>query len=124
MKILCLDRDKVIRDIIKNILEVLEAEIYEAETVAGAYAILNNDKFNIDLLIMELMLPDTNGIDFLRSLKEDSLLKSLPVVIVSAINKKDKMIEAMQAGAHEYITKPFASEELLTKIVQTLGLTS
>ena len=66
-----------------------------------------------DLVILDLGLPDMDGLDILRSLRSWS---SLPVVVVSARSHERDKVAALDLGADDYLTKPFASQELLARI--------
>jgi two-component system KDP operon response regulator KdpE len=65
------------------------------------------------LAIVDLMLPDGNGIELCRRLREWS---AMPILVLSAISDEQTKIEALQAGADDYVTKPFASGELLARV--------
>jgi len=63
-----------------------------------------------------------SGREFLGRIKKDIRYKSIPVIMLTTISQKDKVIDAIRAGAKQYLTKPFSGEDLLTKIVQALGI--
>jgi two-component system KDP operon response regulator KdpE len=65
------------------------------------------------LAIVDLMLPDGNGIELCRRLREWS---AMPILVLSAISDEQTKIEALHAGADDYVTKPFASGELLARV--------
>ncbi|EHN11568.1 DNA-binding response regulator KdpE [Patulibacter medicamentivorans] len=66
-----------------------------------------------DAAIVDLMLPDGTGVDVCRGLREWS---SLPILVLSAVDEEDQKVEALQAGADDYVTKPFGPRELLARL--------
>ncbi len=63
-----------------------------------------------------------NGQEFLEAIKQHERHKNIPIIMVTTVTQKEKVIDAIRAGANQYITKPFSGEDLLTQIVQTLGI--
>ena len=66
-----------------------------------------------DLILLDLGLPDIDGMDVLRKIREFS---TVPVIVISARTQETEKVEALDAGADDYVTKPFGSEELLARI--------
>jgi len=124
MKILSVDDSKTVRAAVRNIVEVIGVELLEAEDGLEALKVLENHEGNIDLILLDWEMPNMNGYEFLRQVKKDERFRSIPVIMLTTVSQKEKMIEAIRAGANQYITKPFTSETLLTKIVQVLGIDS
>ncbi|MCP4724547.1 MAG: response regulator [bacterium] len=121
MKILSVDDSLTIRSEIKKMVEVLGVEVLEAENGIAALEILHDCSSEINLILLDWEMPEMNGYDFLVKAKESKTYSPIPVIMLTSISQKEKMIDAIRAGAKQYITKPFTSEELLTKILQTLG---
>ncbi|MFW6014035.1 MAG: response regulator transcription factor [Nanoarchaeota archaeon] len=88
--------------------------------VEGAYsareALIKLGKFTPDLIILDIMMPGTNGYDLCRELKERDDTKEIPVVILSARNQINDKIQAVEVGADDYITKPFDPSELKRRV--------
>jgi two-component system chemotaxis response regulator CheY len=122
MKILSVDDSKTIRATVKNIVEVIGVEFFEAEDGIEALKVLEEHNGDFDLILLDWEMPNMNGYEFLTAAKQDERFKSIPVIMLTTVSQKEKMIDAIRAGAKQYLTKPFSSEELLTKIVQTLGI--
>jgi CheY-like chemotaxis protein len=76
----------------------------------------------VDLILLDMEMPRLDGMGFLEAVKKDPRWKDIPVIVVSSIAQKERMIRAVQEGAKQYLTKPFTSEQLLTKIVDALHL--
>lgn len=69
-----------------------------------------------DIVILDMMMPKMNGIETLGEMRKDTLLKNIPVLMVSAIATPEKINKAKEAGAADYISKPFSSSNLIEKI--------
>ncbi|MDH3326354.1 MAG: response regulator [Gammaproteobacteria bacterium] len=76
----------------------------------------NPEKF--DLILLDRKMPDMDGIEILKRIKSHEILKNVPVILQTAVNNKEDIIEGMQAGAHYYLTKPYDKSEMLS-IVNT-----
>ncbi|HXX85743.1 MAG TPA: two-component system response regulator KdpE [Casimicrobiaceae bacterium] len=100
-----------IRRFVRAALETESWRVFEAETVKQGLVEAGTRK--PDVVILDLGLPDGSGIDFIRDLRTWS---AVPVVVLSArVNEADK-IEALDAGADDYLTKPFGVGELLARV--------
>src|SRR5205085_6579565 len=71
----------------------------------SALELVGNTAF--DLVLLDLMMPDINGFDVLRRLKDDSALRHIPVIMISALDEIDSIVRCIEAGAEDYIPKPF-----------------
>lgn len=83
----------------------------QASSAKEGFSLL--EKEPIDLILLDLGLPDMNGIAFLERLR---ITSSIPVIIVSAIHDGNDKVKALNAGADDYITKPFDTKELIARI--------
>jgi len=115
MKILIVDDFSTMRRIIKNLLRELGfSNTAEADDGSTALPMLKGGGF--DFLITDWNMPNMEGIALLRVVRADPMLKSLPVLMVTAEAKRDQIVEAAQAGVNGYIVKPFTAETLKEKI--------
>lgn len=115
MKILIVDDFSTMRRIIKNILrQIGYTNIEEAEDGNNALARLREDKY--DLVITDWNMPRMSGLELLKAIRSDSVLNGVPILMVTAEAKKEKVIEAIKAGVNHYIIKPFTAEILKAKI--------
>ena len=115
MKILIVDDFSTMRRIIKNLLRDLGfTNTVEADDGTTAVPILNAG--GIDFLVTDWNMPGMQGIDLLRHVRADEKLSSLPVLMVTAEQKREQIIEAAQAGVNGYIVKPFTAATLKEKI--------
>lgn len=84
----------------------------------SALELVGNTAF--DLVLLDLMMPDINGFDVLRRLKDDSALRHIPVIMISALDEIDSIVRCIEAGAEDYIPKPFDPVLLDARIDATL----
>ncbi len=109
--ILVADDEKTIRSFLKVSLETQGYKCIEAD--CGAVALMLAASHNPDILILDLGLPDMDGVDVIKKLRS---ISQIPIVIVSARGNDREKVEALDAGADDYLTKPFSVSELLARI--------
>jgi two-component system chemotaxis response regulator CheY len=123
MKILIVDDFSTMRRIIKNLLRDLGFNnTQEADDGNTALPMLQNGDF--DFLVTDWNMPGMQGIDLLKAVRADAKLSKLPVLMVTAEQKREQIIEAAQAGVNGYIVKPFTAQTLkekLDKIFERIG---
>lgn len=117
MKILLVEDNKSISDGLKFYLKKNNLNLEVKENLKDAKTFINNN-LNLDLIILDLMLPDGSGF----SLYED-FIKSLhiPVIFLTAKDNEDDIVKGLNMGAEDYITKPFSSKELLARVFKILN---
>ena len=117
MKILVVDDFSTMRRIIKNLLRDLGFNnTSEADDGLTALPMLKAGGF--DLLVTDWNMPGMQGIDLLKAVRadEDEKLKNIPVLMVTAEQKKEQIVEAAQAGVNGYVVKPFTALILKEKL--------
>ncbi len=115
MKILIVDDFSTMRRIIKNLLRDLGfTNTVEADDGTTALPILNAG--GVDFLVTDWNMPGMQGIDLLKHVRADEKLSNLPVLMVTAEQKREQIIDAAQAGVNGYIVKPFTAATLKEKI--------
>ena len=110
-KVLIVEDEKQIRRFVRVAVEEEGCQVSEAETMAQG--LLEAGARQPDLLILDLGLPDGNGIDLIRDLRGWS---DVPVLILSARSQENDKIDALDAGADDYLTKPFNVGELRARV--------
>ncbi len=110
-RVLVVEDDKSIRNFFRTILEANNYDVIMANTGAEAYSMVTSQC--PDLVILDLGLPDMDGMKILKSIREWS---AMPILVVSARTHERDKVEALDAGADDYITKPFGTSELLARI--------
>lgn len=115
MKILIVDDFSTMRRIIKNLLRDLGyTNTQEADDGLTALPMLKGGDF--EFLVTDWNMPGMQGIDLLKEVRADAELASLPVLMVTAEQKREQIIEAAEAGVNGYIVKPFTAVTLKEKI--------
>jgi len=115
MKILIVDDFSTMRRIIKNLLRDLGFN-NTAEADDGNSALPMLRAGGIQFLITDWNMPGMTGIELLKAVRADETLKTLPVLMVTAEQKREQIIEAAQAGVNGYVVKPFTASTLKEKI--------
>ncbi len=110
-KVLIVEDEKQIRRFVRVAIEEEGCQVTEADTMAEG--LLAAGARQPDLLILDLGLPDGNGIDLIRDLRAWS---DMPVLILSARSQEQDKIDALDAGADDYLTKPFSVGELRARV--------
>jgi two-component system, OmpR family, KDP operon response regulator KdpE len=114
-RILVVDDERQILRALRVILREAGYEVIEAATVEEAL-----DRAAVrppDAAIVDLMLPDGSGVELCRRLREWT---SMPILVLSAIGEEDAKVEALEAGADDYVTKPFGPRELVARLAAAL----
>jgi DNA-binding response OmpR family regulator len=113
-KILVVDDDIHATTLFKTILN---AKGFDALIVNdSAIAVQTADSTNPDLIILDLMMPEPNGFEVCKMLRADPKYSRTPIVIFTAMGDNESKASALEAGANEFLTKPFRVEDLMQKI--------
>ena len=115
MKILVVDDSKAVRGIIKKILKNLGHEVYEADNGEKALELLDEHNW-FDLILLDWNMPGMDGYEFLKIVKKNPEWQNIKIMMVTSKNNQESVLEALNAGADEYLMKPFDQKMLLTKI--------
>jgi two-component system sensor histidine kinase/response regulator len=102
---------------LKVLGEILKEEGYKVRPVPnGMLALQVAEKEKPDLILLDIMMPDMDGYEVCRRLKENQELREIPIIFISALNETDDVVKALQFGGVDYITKPFKSEEVIARV--------
>lgn len=115
-KAMVVDDSRAVRMILARTLKELGYEVCEAANGREALEVLEADKAGVRLVLADWNMPEINGLDLVRRLRQDPALASLPVVMVTTETELDQMATALEAGANEYVMKPFTKEILVEKL--------
>ncbi len=101
----------------RNYVRRLLGEQYEVEAVADGQAALEAAwRRRPDLVLSDIMMPRLDGFSLLRALRNDSKLRDVPVIFLSARAGEEAKVEGLEAGADDYLSKPFSARELLARV--------
>ena len=110
-KIIIVDDETGIRQLVKQFLQRHHYEVYEAGTAAKLYEIMT--RVQPDLIVLDLMLPDEYGIDICKKIRKSH---DVPIVMLTAVQGETNTVLGFEAGADDYVEKPFSAHVLLSRI--------
>ena len=87
---------------------------------SGRVALETVEHFNPELLILDIMLPDLDGLEVCRKLKRDSATQQIPILMVSARGEESDIVVGLELGAEDYVTKPFSPRVLMARVKAVL----
>ncbi len=102
--------------ILAKALREIGYEVGEAANGREALDLIEADKASVGLVLADWNMPEINGLELLKRLRRDPALASLAVVMVTTETELDHMAETLEAGASEYVMKPFTKEILIEKL--------
>lgn len=110
-QILVVEDDMAVGNLIATTLETQNYQYHRAKTGAGA--VLDALSYRPDVMLLDLGLPDMDGVDIIKKIRSWS---NMPIIVVSARSEDSDKVAALDAGADDYLTKPFSVEELLARL--------
>ncbi len=119
--ILIVDDEQVNRQVLVNHLSNRDYQTLEAGDGAEALALLERHH-EIDLVLLDVVLPQQSGFEVCRQIRARRVLQDLPVIFLTAKNQVDDLVEGFKAGGNDYITKPIVKNELLSRVKTHLQL--
>ena len=119
-KILIVDDVRLIREELKDIFQG-EYELLEAEDGLEALEIIKKNKGSIDLVLLDLAMPNLDGIELLRKRKELPYMKNVPVIVITSNIQPEYQIAAFELDATDYITKPFIPDVIRFRVEHVLA---
>ncbi|NLI61279.1 MAG: response regulator [Clostridiales bacterium] len=121
MKVLAIDDSIMVRKIIRGAVEVLDGNLIEASDGIEALEVMEEEYKDIDLILLDWNMPRLNGMEVLKQLKADRRFRGIPVMMVTTESERKNIVRAIQAGAAHYLIKPFTIEELVKRIMESMG---
>src|SRR5690554_4988206 len=121
-KILIIDDEPAITEMVAIALELADFEVLEADNALRGHEIIVDQR--PDLILLDWMLPSISGIELARRLKRDDITAEIPIIMLTAKSEEDNKIQGLDVGADDYITKPFSTRELISRIKAVLRRTS
>ena len=110
-KILVIEDDLAITNLMRTTLEMQDYQYRAARN--GAVGLMEAASYNADVIVLDLGLPDMDGVEIIRKVRGWS---TVPIIVVSARSEDNDKVAALDAGADDYLTKPFSIDELLARL--------
>jgi len=117
-RILIVDDEPAIREMVAVALELADFDVLEAENAQRGHEIIVDER--PDLVLLDWMLPSVTGIELARRLKRDETTNEIPIIMLTAKSEEDNKVQGLDVGADDYITKPFSTRELISRIKAVL----
>ena len=114
-KILIIDDEKEITELIEAFLKNESYQVYKAHSSNEAIRIIESE--SLDLAIIDIMLPDGNGFDLCKLIREKY---TYPIIMLTSKTQENSVVRAFDSGVDDYITKPFQIEELMVRVRRVL----
>ncbi len=113
-KILIVDDEEHIRDMLRMALELKGYECLEAPNAVIGHSLILDEQ--PDLVLLDWMMPEVSGVELIKRLKKDVATQEVPIIMLTARADEDRKIHGFEAGADDYVTKPFSNRELIARI--------
>ncbi|WP_018924353.1 response regulator transcription factor [Salsuginibacillus kocurii] len=110
-RLLIVDDEKQMIDLLHVIFKSTSHQLYDATNGTAAFNII--EETEIDLILLDIMMPKINGLNVLKTLRANNYDEA--VILVSALGETEQIVQGLQSGADDYITKPFEPSELLAR---------
>ncbi|AKS30556.1 response regulator transcription factor [Mycolicibacterium goodii] len=120
-RVLIADDDTVVRDVVRRYLERDGLDVTIAHDGSEALRLLATE--HLDVAVLDVMMPGPDGLSLCRELRKDGDYR-LPVILLTALGEEDDRIAGLEAGADDYLTKPFSPRELALRVRSVLRRTS
>ena len=118
-RVLIVDDDPEIQLLVDHLLKRIGIETIVVGSASEAARVLRDSALP-DLMILDMMLPEVSGAEFLRQMRTKDAFRSLPVLILSSLVEQDQIRSALDAGADRYLTKPYIGNNLLPIVQEML----
>ena len=121
-RILIVDDEPAIREMVAVALELADFDVLEAENAQRAHECIVDER--PDLVLLDWRLPAVSGIELARRRKREDATTEVPIIMLTAKSEEDNKIQGLDVGADDYITKPFSTRELIARIKAVLRRSS
>ena len=119
--ILVVEDEAAIREMLNFSLGRAGFDVHEAADARQAQDMINQQV--PDLILLDWMLPGTSGVDLAHKLRHNTRTRELPIILLTARGEEENKIKGLEAGADDYVTKPFSTQELIARIRAVLRRT-
>ncbi len=121
-KAMVIDDSRAIRLILANTLSELGYEVCQAANGKEALDVLRKERGSVSLILVDWNMPEMNGLDFVKHVRSNPQFSSVPLMMVTTETEMHQMVKALEAGANEYVMKPFTKEIIADKL-RLMGVT-
>ena len=118
IKVLVVEDEATIQELLQFNLERVNYKV--KVTDSGEEAIKQASKSNPDLILLDIMLPGTDGLEVCKTLKASSKTKNIPIIMLTALCEEADIVAGLELGADDYVTKPFSPRVLLARVKAAL----
>jgi two-component system chemotaxis response regulator CheY len=115
MRALVIDDSRTVRIIIGQILRDIGMEVLEARNGVEALEQMKRNS-DVELLLVDWNMPEMNGLDLVRAIRSDRAYDTVRILMVTSESQNEQVIQALKAGANEYLMKPFNKDILMAKL--------
>ncbi len=112
--ILAVDDNRMNRIKLVRVLEKEGYDVSQAEDGRKALTMLHSNVF--DLVLLDILMPDVDGFQVLRDMKQDAALRDIPVIVVTAVEEMNSVNECLELGAVDYLAKPVDAKVLIDRV--------
>jgi len=112
--ILIIEDEAAIRDMLKFTLSAAEYEVLEASNAEQGWSLLLEQK--PDLILLDWMLPGISGVSLAQRIRQNDKTRSIPIIMLTAKGEEDDQVQGFEAGADDYVVKPFSPRALMARI--------
>jgi two-component system cell cycle response regulator len=123
MTVLVAEDSAVARKLIVSCLEQEGLSVIETQDGKKAFDLFADKRKAIDLILTDLEMPEMDGIDLCRKIRRELKIADMPIIFLTAVADREKILEVFKAGATDYLVKPFVKEELIARITVQLERT-
>lgn len=117
-KILVIDDEQHIVEVISKLLSLYEYEVFKA--YSGQEGIFAATQKLPDVILLDRIMPDIDGVEVCKILKDNEITKDIPIIFVTSRTEVEHLVEALEIGAHDYISKPIEKKELIARVKAAL----
>jgi two-component system chemotaxis response regulator CheY len=124
MKVLLIDDSNTMRKIQKRTLGQMgvdPSDVSEAQNGVEALKILDEKQYGFDIILCDINMPEMNGLETVSAIRANPLGKTVPVIMCTSVAEKGTVVEAVKAGATNYLVKPFSPDDLKDKVEKALA---
>ncbi|MDA3909321.1 MAG: response regulator [Sulfurimonas sp.] len=118
--ILIVDDSALFRSMMSNLLHRHKFNVLEAKDGKNALEVLEKNTL-VNLIITDYEMPDMNGLELIKSIRNNDEIKDIPIIVISSVNAQSTIVDCIKHGANDYLNKPFSNGEFYSRLYLTLS---